>query len=192
MLFIIFPLFFKYFIFVFNFCPFDYYMSWCVHPQVYRAQDSLCFLDLAKYFFSYAREVFSYYLFECFLSSVHSLLTFLFIVESLSHVCLYTTPRTAERQASVSFTVSWSLLKIISFELMMPSNHLTFCLPLLLLPLIFLSIRIFSNESALHIRLPKYWRFSFRIGPSNEGLTFISRLFSSSLFLSLKWYYLHI
>ena len=71
-----FPLFFKYFILVFNFCQFDYYVSWCVHPWVYPAWDSLCFLDLAEYFFSYAREVFSYYLFECLLKSVLSLFSF--------------------------------------------------------------------------------------------------------------------
>ena len=192
MLFVIFPLvFFKYFTFVFNFCQFDYYMSWCVHPWVYPVWDSLCFLDLAEYFFSYAREVYSYYFLECFLSSVLSLFL-LFVVELLSQVWLFATPQTAAHQASMSFSISWSLFKLMSIELMMPSNHLTFCLPLLLLPSIFLSITIFSNESALSIRLPKYWRFSFRISHSNEGLTFISRLFSFSLFLSLRRYYLYI
>ena len=77
------------------------------------------------------------------------------------------TPWTAARQASLSITNSWTLLKLMSIELVMPSNHLIFCRPLLLLPSIFPSIRVFSNESALHIRWPKYWSFSFNICPSN-------------------------
>ena len=71
-------------------------------------------------------------------------------------------------QASLSITNSWSLLKLMSMELVMPSNHLTLCHPLLLLPSIFPSIRVFSNESALHIRWPKYWSFSLSISLSNE------------------------
>ena len=71
-------------------------------------------------------------------------------------------------QASLSITNSWNLLKLISIELVMPSNHLIPCRPLLLLPSIFPSIRVFYNESALHIRWPKYWRFSFSISPSSE------------------------
>ena len=78
------------------------------------------------------------------------------------------TPWTAAPQASLSFTVSWCLLKLMSVESVMPSNHLSLCCPLLLLPSIFSSIRVFSNESALHIRWPKYWSFSFSISPSNE------------------------
>ena len=77
------------------------------------------------------------------------------------------TPRTTARQASLSFTISCSLLKLMSIELVMPSNHLNFCHPLLLLPLIFPSIRVFSNESALRIRWPKYWSFSFGISLFN-------------------------
>ena len=94
-------------------------------------------------------------------------------VQSLSHVRLFATPWTAARQASLSITNSWSLLKLMSIELVIPSNHLIFCHPLLLPPSIFPSIRIFSNESVLHIRWPSYWRFSFSIRPSNEhpGLT---------------------
>ena len=76
----------------------------------------------------------------------------------------------AARQASLSFIVSWSLLKIMSIESVMPSKHLILCRPLLLLPSIFLSIRVFSNESVLCIRWPKYWSFSFNISPSNEYL----------------------
>ena len=79
---------------------------------------------------------------------------------------LFTTPYTAARQASLSIANSQSLLKLISIELVMPSNHLILCHPLLLLPSVFPSIRVFSNESALCIRWPKYWSFSFSISPS--------------------------
>ena len=77
-------------------------------------------------------------------------------------------------QASLSFTNSWSLLRLMSLEPVMPSNHLILCRPLLFLPSIFPSIRVFSNESALHIRWAKYWSFSFSISPSNEYLGLIS------------------
>ena len=93
---------------------------------------------------------------------------------SLSRVRLSMTPWTAACHASLSFTISWSLLKLISIESVMPSNHLIFCHPLLLLPSIFLSIRVFSNESALHVRWPKYWSFSFSISHSNEQSGLIS------------------
>ena len=86
----------------------------------------------------------------------------------LSHVQLFVTPWTAARQASLSITNSLSLLKLISIESVMSSNHLILCHPLLLLPSIFPSIRVFSDESVLHIRWPKYWSFSFSISPSNE------------------------
>ena len=95
-------------------------------------------------------------------------------VQSLSHVHLFATPWTAARQASLSITNSQSLLKLISIELVMPSNHLTLYCPLLLLPSIFPSIRVFPNESALHRRWPKYWSFSFSISPSNEHSGLIS------------------
>ena len=78
------------------------------------------------------------------------------------------TPRAAARQASLFITNSWSLLKLMSIVLVMPSNHLILCCPLLFLPSIFPSVRVFSNESVLHIRWPKYWSFSFGISPSNE------------------------
>ena len=81
---------------------------------------------------------------------------------------------TESRQASMSFTISWSLLKLMSIELRMPSNHLIFCSPLLLLPSIFSSIRVISNELVLHIRGPNYWSFSFSISPSNEYSGLIS------------------
>ena len=83
-------------------------------------------------------------------------------------------PWTAACQASLSITNSWSLLKIMSIESVMPSNHLILCRPLLLLPSIFPSIRVFSNESVLRIRWPKYWRFSFSISPANEYSGLIS------------------
>ena len=92
----------------------------------------------------------------------------------LSHVQLFATPWTAAHQASLSISNSWSLLKLMSIESVMPSNHLILCHPLLLLPSIFLSIRVFSNESALLIRRPKYWSFSFTISPSNEYSGLIS------------------
>ena len=83
-------------------------------------------------------------------------------------------PWTAEHQASLTFTISWSFFKLMSMESVMPSNHLILCCPLLLLPSIFPSIRVFSNESALLIRWPMYWSFSFSISPSNEYSGLIS------------------
>ena len=90
------------------------------------------------------------------------------LVQSLSHVRLFVTPWTAAHQASLSITNSQSLLKLMSIESVMPFNHLIFCHPLLLPPSIVPSIRVFSNESVLCIRWPKYWSFSFSISPSNE------------------------
>ena len=87
---------------------------------------------------------------------------------------LFATPWTAARQASLSFIISQSLLKLMSVESVMPSNHLMLCCPLLLLPSVFPSIRVFSNESALHIRWSKYWSFVFSISPSNEYSGLIS------------------
>ena len=96
------------------------------------------------------------------------------LVQSLSCVQLFVTPWTPARQASLSITNSRSLPKLMSIELVMPSNHLILCCPLLPLPSIFPSIRVFSNESALRIRWPKYWSFSFNIRPSNEQPGLIS------------------
>ena len=104
------------------------------------------------------------YMYVCIFSSV----------QSLSHVQLLATPWTAACQASLSITNSQSLLKLTSIELAMPSNCLILCCPLFLLPSIFPSIRVFSNESALHIRRPKYWSFSFNISPSNEHPRLVS------------------
>ena len=95
-------------------------------------------------------------------------------VQLLSHVWLFATPWTTARQASLSITNCQSPPKPMSIESVMPSNHLILCCPLLLLPSIFPSIRVLSNESTLRIRWPKYWSFSFNISPSNEHLGLIS------------------
>ena len=99
-------------------------------------------------------------------------------VQLLSQVQLFATPGTAASQASLSFTICQSLLKLTSIELVMPSDHLFLGRPLLLLPSVFPSIRVFSNDSALHVRWPKYWSFSFSVSPSNEY---------SGLIFSLGW-----
>ena len=98
----------------------------------------------------------------------------LIVVQSLSRVRLFATSWTAAHQASMSFTISWSLLKLMSIESVMPSNHLILCCPLLLLPSIFPSNRVFSHESALCIKWPKFWSFSFSISPSSEYSGLIS------------------
>ena len=104
-------------------------------------------------------------------------------VQSLSRVRLFVTPRTAACQASLSITNSQSLLKLMSIEWVVPSNHLILCCPLLLLPSIFASIRVFTNESVLRIRWPEYWSFSFNISPSNEHPGLIS--------FRMDWFDLH-
>ena len=108
-----------------------------------------------------------------FLSAAHQNDSF-HSVQVLSRVRLFVTPRTAARQASVSITSCQSLLRLMPIESVMPSNHLILCRPLLLLPSILPSIRGFSNESALPIRWPNYWSFSFSISPSNEYSGLIS------------------
>ena len=100
-------------------------------------------------------------------------------VQSLSCVRLFATPWTEACQATLSITNSWGVFKFMSIELVMPSNHLILCHPLLLLPSVFPSIRAFSNESALRIRWPNYWSFSFNINPSNE--------YSVLLFFRMDW-----
>ena len=94
------------------------------------------------------------------------------VVQSQSRVQLFVAPWTATLQASISFTISWCLLKLMSIEWVMPSNHLILCRPLLFLPSVFPNITVFSNELTLHIRWPKYWSFS--ISPSNEYSGLIS------------------
>ena len=96
------------------------------------------------------------------------------IVQSISRVWLFATPWITARQDSLSFTNSWSLLKLMSIESAMPSSHLILCCPLLLLPPMHPSIMVFSNESTLHMRWPKYWSFSFNISPTNEHPGLIS------------------
>ena len=96
------------------------------------------------------------------------------VVQSLSHVRFFATQWTAARQTSLSFTISQSLLKLMSIESVMSSNHLILCPPLLLQTSVFPSIRVFSNESALRIRQPKYWSFNFSISSSNEYSRLIS------------------
>jgi len=107
------------------------------------------------------------------------------VVQSLSRVWLFVTPWTAAHQAFLSFIISQSLLKLMSIESVTPSNHLILCHSLLLLPSIFPSIRVFSNESALHIKWPKDWSVSFSISPSNEYLGLIS--FSIDWFDHHEW-----
>ena len=109
-----------------------------------------------------------------------SAISIVVVVQSLSLVRLFVTPWTVAIQASLSFTISWSLLKFMSIESMMSSNHLILGHPVLLLPSIFPSIRVFSNELTLCIRWPKYWSFSFSISPSSE---YSALIFFSSFFL---------
>ena len=101
-------------------------------------------------------------------------------IQSLSCAWLFATPRTAALQASLSIANSRSLVKLMSIESVMPSNHLILCLPLLFPPSIFPSIRVFSSESALHITWPRYWSFSFSITPSNE--------YSGLIFFRIDWF----
>ena len=121
--------------------------------------------------FSRPESVYSY---QCY--TVGPCLSTLYIssIQSLSHVWLFVIPWTAAHQAFLSITKSWSLLKLMSIESVMPSNHLILCCTLLLLPSIFPSIGVFSSESVLHIRCPKYWSFSFSISPPNEYWGLIS------------------
>ena len=102
------------------------------------------------------------------------MLAFIIVVHLRSCIQLFATPWTIACQASLSFTSSWNLLRFLSIESVMPSNHLILCHPLLFLPLIFPSIRVFSKQLALHIRWPKYWSFSFSNSPSNKHLGLIS------------------
>ena len=106
--------------------------------------------------------------------SYHFQCSFAVVAQSLSHVQLFVTPWTAACKASLSITNSWSSVKLMSTESVMPSNHHILCLPFLLLPSVFPSIRVFSNESVLLIRWPEYWGFSFSISPSREYSGLIS------------------
>ena len=120
---------------------------WPVMAQWYLSSDSYI-ITRVKYVYQFSKSISS--------------------VQSLSRVQLFATPWTPAHQASLSITNSRSLHKLLSIELVMPSNHLILCAPFLLLPSIFPSIKVFSNESTLRMRWPKYWSFSFNISPSNE------------------------
>ena len=109
------------------------------------------------------------------------------VVQSLNNVWVFATPWAAACQASLSLTISQSLLKLLSVESVILSNHSTLCCPLLLLPAVFLSIRVFSSELTLHIRWPKYWSFSFSISPSNESLGLIFFRTDWFDFLAVQW-----
>ena len=119
------------------------------------------------------------------LISMNHLLWFCFVVQSLSHVWLSETPWTEVLQASLYFAISWSLLKLMSIESVMPSSLLILYCPLLLLPSVFPSIRVFSNESALWIRWPKYWSFSFNIRLFFFLFFFLTSIFSVNI---LVWF----
>ena len=135
------------------------YLIWKFYHIKKKSTDSHCTLHLTDS----AWQPLIYYLLHQFSS-----------VQSLSRVQLFATPWTAACQTSLSITSSWSLPKPMSIELVMPSNHFFLCHPLLLLPSIFPSTRVFSNESTLRIRWPKYWSFSFNINLSNEHPRLIS------------------
>ena len=118
--------------------------------------------------------------------NTHPFATLSVVVQELTHVQLFVTRWTAARQASLSFTIPQSLLKLMSTESVMPSNHLILCHPFLLLPSNFPSIRVSSNELALHIRWPKYWSFDFSISPSNEYSGLISFMVDWFDFLAVQ------
>ena len=122
----------------------------------------------------YIIYMYNRYYILCTYICVHNTHTYISSVHSFSRVQLFLTPRTAAHQDSLSITNSQSLLKLMPIKSVMPSNHLILCHSLLLLPSIFPSIRVFSNESILHIRWPKSWNFSFSISPSNEHPGLIS------------------
>ena len=137
-------------------------IKWYFHSFLLFSFSS-CIFFLLFPFFSFSETIYINCQIETFSS-----------VQSLSRVRAFAAQWTTARQATLSITYCWSLPKLMFIESVMPSNHLILCRPLLLLPSIFLSIRVFSNESALRIRWPKYWSFSFNISPSNEHSGLIS------------------
>ena len=155
----------------------DWATTWCDDDNLYSnlsKKNVFLFLNLEP-----CRKVYHFCAFQCYLE--YSIISDTDIVSNqfnsvqlLSPDRLFVTPWTAAHQTSLSITNSQSLLKLVSIELVMPSNHLILCHPLLLPPSIFPNIRVFSNESVLHIRWPKYWSFSFNITPSNEHSGLIS------------------
>ena len=108
------------------------------------------------------------------IKTLKAILNLVIVIQSLSSVWLFATPWSSAHQTSLSFTISWSLLKLMFLESVMPSNHLIPCCPCLLLPSICPRIRVFSNESFIPFRWPKYWSFSFSFSPSNENSGLIS------------------
>ena len=173
MLFVTFPLLLLLFFCLFDFCQFDYYLSWHVSPWVYPLWDSLCLLDLMDYFLFHVQKIFNHYVFKNFVipflflfflsQSVQSVMSNSLWPHGLEHVSLpCPTPTPGAYWNSCPLSLWYQ------------SNHLILCHPLLLLSSIFSSIRVFSNESFLHIRWPKYWSFSFNISPSNEYSGLIS------------------
>ena len=147
-----------------------YYVLWRAIALLFWATQTSCFLFALFYVL---QEIWHLYMKKKNLPSPLTMNQFS-SVQSFSHVWPFATPWTAARQASLSITNTWSPPKPMSIELVMPSNHLILCCSLLLLPSIFPRIRVFSNESALHIRWPKHWSFSFNISPSNEHLGLMS------------------
>ena len=142
-----------------------------------RAKPCLCRNSGKKECFNFSHTLRSVFSFA--LSERSDFSSSLLVVELLSRVQLFATPWTAAYQASLFFAISQGVLKLMSIESMMPSSHLILCHPLLLLPSIFLSIRVFCSELALHIRWPKYWNFSFSLSPSNE--------YSGLISLKMNW-----
>ena len=153
--------------------------AWADKLLLYQNSTSFKVRVLTLSFFSWGHHNLDYDFYNITINSHNLWIWIMFfrifvVVQSLSHVRLFVTPWTAARQAPLSFTISQDLLKLMSIELVMPSNHLALCHPLLLLPSIFPSIRTFSNESVLLISWPKYWSFSFSNSPSSEYSGLIS------------------
>ena len=126
------------------------------------------------------------------LLGLNAIIVIFVVVQLLSCVQLFVTPWTTACQASLPFTICWSLLKLMSIESVMPSSHLILCGPLLLPPSIFHSIRVFSNESALCIKGPEYWSFSFSISPSSEYSGLISMLIIQNINKNVLMFILHV
>ena len=147
------------YLYSFMWITWDCYAS-CINNWFSFALKKICILNKECFKLPYSCQKFLFPETKC--------TGFAVVIHLFSHVQLFVTPWTAAQQASMSFSISQSLLKLMSTESMMPSNHSILCCPLLLLPSIFPSMSIFSNELALHIRWPKYWSFSFSISPSNE------------------------
>ena len=150
-------------------CFFFFFPTYFFHSQS-LTPDSTNIFWFSRFLRKISRNIYLYVLHSLVGKSSHNFSS----VQSLSHVQLFGTPWTTVYQASLSITNSWSLLKLMSIELVMPSNHLNLCRPLLLLPSIFPSIRVFSDESVLCIRWPKYWSISLSISPFNEYSGLIS------------------